>query len=93
MIWVLLAVLSASLLGIYDLLKKYSLRENAVIPVLFFSTLTSGIVFFPMMIFGTYGHPAENSLFNFGHFPWHAHLLFFIKSLITISTVALLKIN
>jgi transporter family protein len=86
MIWVLLAVISASLLGVYDLLKKYSLKENAVIPVLFYSTLTSGIAFFPMMLYGTYGHPGQSSLFNFGHLPWHAHLLFFIKSVVVCSS-------
>ena len=38
---VILALSSAFLLGIYEVFKKLSVHENAVIPVLFLSTLTS----------------------------------------------------
>ena len=37
--WILLAFVSATLLGLYDTSKKYSLRGNDVIPVLFLNTL------------------------------------------------------
>lgn len=37
--WLVLAFLSAASLGFYDVFKKMSLRENAVIPVLFLNTL------------------------------------------------------
>ena len=37
--WLLLAFLSAALLGFYDAFKKKSLRGNAVLPVLFLNTL------------------------------------------------------
>ena len=37
--WLLLAFLSAALLGFYDVFKKKSLRDNAVLPVLFLNTL------------------------------------------------------
>ena len=37
--WILLAFISATLLGLYDTSKKYSLRGNDVIPVLFLNTL------------------------------------------------------
>ena len=33
--WLLLAFLSATLLGFYDVFKKKSLKDNAVLPVLF----------------------------------------------------------
>ena len=36
MTWLLLAFASAALLGCYDTLKKVALKDNAVIPVLFF---------------------------------------------------------
>ena len=39
MMWLLLAFLSAALLGFYDVFKKQSLKDNAVIPVLFLNTL------------------------------------------------------
>jgi len=40
MSWVLLSVCSALVLGVYDLLKKLAVRNNAVPPVLFFGALT-----------------------------------------------------
>jgi len=82
MIWVLLAVFSAILLGIYDLLKKYSLRDNAVIPILFISTLTNAIIFFPIILYGTFGNHSVHSVFNFGHLSFTDHLLFFSKAII-----------
>jgi transporter family protein len=39
--WITLGVLSSFFLGLYDVSKKHALRDNAVIPVLFFSTLTA----------------------------------------------------
>lgn len=82
MIWVFLAAISAALLGIYDILKKKSLNNNAVIPVLFFSSLTSACIFTPIVIYSLIGNPSENSIFNFSAIPASAHLLFFIKSII-----------
>jgi len=48
--WAFAALLSALFLGIYDIFKKLSLNGNAVIPVLFFSTLTSTLLFLPVVI-------------------------------------------
>jgi transporter family protein len=39
--WLLLAFLSATLLGFYDVFKKKSLKDNAVLPVLFLNTFKS----------------------------------------------------
>lgn len=47
--WAFAALLSALFLGIYDIFKKLSLNGNAVIPVLFFSTLTSTVLFLPVV--------------------------------------------
>lgn len=46
--WLVLAFLSAALLGFYDVCKKYSLRGNAVIPILFLNTLFCSIIFLPL---------------------------------------------
>lgn len=43
--WVLLALSSALLLGVYDVFKKISLKGNAVIPVLTYSILISAALF------------------------------------------------
>jgi len=54
--WAFAALLSALFLGIYDIFKKLSLNGNAVIPVLFFSTLTSTLIFLPVVT-GSYLYP------------------------------------
>jgi hypothetical protein len=41
MTWITLSIFSALLLGLYDLAKKSALRDNAVLPVLFFGIVTS----------------------------------------------------
>ncbi len=48
--WVFLALLSALLLGIYDILKKVSLRDNAVLPVLLIASATGALIFLPAII-------------------------------------------
>lgn len=50
--WLLLAFLSASLLGCYDVCKKHALGQNPVIPVLFLNTLFCSLIFLPMVIAG-----------------------------------------
>ena len=46
--WLALAFLSAFLLGFYDVSKKYSLRNNAVSPILFLNTLFCSLIFLPL---------------------------------------------
>ena len=48
--WLLLAFLSATLLGFYDVFKKQSLKDNAVLPVLFLNTFFSSLVFLPFIL-------------------------------------------
>jgi transporter family protein len=48
--WALFGLASALFLGIYDIFKKQSLNKNAVMPVLFFSTVTSAILFTPLIL-------------------------------------------
>ena len=48
--WLVLAFVSAVLLGFYDASKKASLKDNAVLPVLFLNTLFSTLIFLPFLI-------------------------------------------
>ena len=52
--WLALAFLSAFLLGCYEVNKKMSLNGNAVIPVLFFNTLISSLIFVPFILLSFY---------------------------------------
>lgn len=56
--WIVLTCLSALFLGIYDLLKKISLRDNAVPPVLFFSVGTGACIWFPVWVMSVYNPEA-----------------------------------
>lgn len=85
--WVFLAIISALFLGIYDIFKKNSLRNNAVLPVLLLSSLTSAIIFFILIIISKMG-PASFShhMLFIPEITWHSHLLIFIKSVIVASS-------
>lgn len=48
--WLILALISALLLGIYDVSKKVSVQGNAVIPVLLSSVLISSGILFPFLL-------------------------------------------
>lgn len=48
--WLVLAFVSAVLLGFYDASKKASLKDNAVLPVLFLNTLFSTVIFSPFLL-------------------------------------------
>ena len=48
--WLVLAFVSATLLGFYDTAKKAALKDNAVIPVLFLNTVFSTLIFSPFII-------------------------------------------
>ena len=48
--WVFLSLISAFLLGFYDIFKKRTVVGNAIIPVLFYSTLISGLIFLPLIL-------------------------------------------
>lgn len=50
--WLVLAALSAVFLGLYDVSKKSSLDDNAVLPVLFFCTLVGALLLLPVACVG-----------------------------------------
>ena len=62
--WLLLAFLSALLLGFYDVFKKQSLNGNAVIPVLFLNTMFSTLIFLPFILLSMfYPSSLEDTVF------------------------------
>ena len=84
--WLLLAFLSATLLGFYDSFKKESLRDNAVIPVLFLNTLFASLIFLPFIIL-SYNTPVlDGSIFHVASGGWHEHKYIIGKSIIVLSS-------
>lgn len=84
--WLILAFLSAFLLGFYDVFKKKSLRENAVIPVLLLNTLFSSLIFLPFIILSREGVIAEDSIFYTHQYGWAEHKYILLKSLIVLAS-------
>ena len=52
--WVVLSLVSAFLLGFYDIFKKQTVVGNAIIPVLFYSTMISGALFLPVVLLSAF---------------------------------------
>ena len=92
--WLVLAFVSAALLGFYDASKKASLKDNAVLPVLFLNTLFSTVIFSPFLLdyiggFGwfsntfldtaPFGHEAQTSTLR-------AHLMVVMKACIVLTS-------
>ncbi len=85
--WLLLAFLSAALLGFYDVFKKQSLKDNAVLPVLFLNTLFSSLIFIPFILFSAFGQGIlENTIFYVPQAGWEVHKYILIKSFIVLSS-------
>jgi transporter family protein len=85
--WILLGLISAFFLGVYDICKKVSLKENAVIPVLFFSIACSCLIFLPFDIASRYfPETIKNSIFYIPTVSLKAHVFIFIKSVIVLSS-------
>ena len=84
--WLLLAFLSAALLGFYDTFKKKSLRNNAVIPVLFLNTLFSTLIFLPFIILSASSHTLDGGMFYVPQMGWAAHRFILLKSVLVLSS-------
>ena len=87
--WLLLAFLSATLLGFYDVSKKAALKDNAVLPVLLLNTLFSTLIFSPVILDGLTGAGwFEGTMFDTSDVTGNlkAHLLVIIKSMIVLTS-------
>ena len=85
--WLLLAFLSAALLGFYDAFKKESLRDNAVLPVLLVNTVFSSLVFLPFILLSFWAPDVlSGTMFDMPVAGWEAHKYILLKSFIVLSS-------
>lgn len=84
--WLLLAFLSATLLGFYDSFKKKALSSNAVIPVLFLNTVFSSLIFIPFIILSYGSTTLDGSIFHVAFGGWEVHKYILLKSCIVLSS-------
>mgnify|MGYP002468300563 FL=1 len=86
MMWLLLAFLSAALLGFYDAFKKESLRDNAVLPVLFLNTLFSSLIFLPFILISAWSDSLDGTILHVPAAGWEVHKYVLLKSVIVLSS-------
>lgn len=84
--WLLLAFLSALLLGFYDVFKKKALSGNSVIPVLFLNTLFCSCIFLPFIILSATTGVLDNTIFHVSSGGWEVHRYILLKSSIVLSS-------
>lgn len=81
--WVYLGLGAALFLGFYDICKKHSVKENAVLPVLFLGTLFGSVLMIPTIILSPVFPDLAMSLDIYvPGIDFAAHIRLFIKSLI-----------
>lgn len=84
--WLILAFLSATLLGFYDAFKKKALSGNAVIPVLFLNTLFSSLIFVPFIVTSYTTSALDGTIFHVASGGWEVHKYIILKSFIVLSS-------
>ena len=87
MMWVSTAFLAAIIYGFYDSFKKLSLRDNAVLPVLFLNTLISSALLVPWLVMSKAG-ALDGTVFHVAGGGWEAHKYILLKSVIVLSSWA-----
>ena len=84
--WLILAFLSAALLGFYDSFKKKALQGNAVIPVLFLNTVFSSLILAPFIVLSYSSSVLDSSLVHVASGGWECHKYILLKSCIVLSS-------
>lgn len=84
--WFLWALLSAMFLGFYDVFKKVSLRDNAVIPVLFINTLLCSAFFLPLFFLSNSQSINPDNHWYVPTAGWEWHRWVILKSVLVLSS-------
>ena len=84
--WFFLAVVSAICLGFYDVFKKISLRDNAVLPVLLLNTLIGSLLFLPLILLSHVGLVSSESHWLVPSSTIEVHSWVLLKAIIVLSS-------
>jgi bacterial/archaeal transporter family protein len=84
MSWIVLGALSALFLGVYDLFKKQAVTGNAVLPVLFLSSLVSAVIWLPGILLssGESTRPLLPAMLQVETLTWREHAMLLLKAMI-----------
>ncbi len=84
--WLILSFISAMLLGSYDVSKKVSLQNNAVIPVLLSSVLISCVLLAPFLILSNFTSVLDNTVLYVPAVDFKTHLFLLLKAVIVLTS-------
>ena len=84
--WLAFALVSALFLGLYDVAKKQSLKENAVSPVLWFNTLFCSLLMLPFTLLSATTGVLDGSIFYVPTAGWELHRLLMLKAFIVLGS-------
>ena len=85
--WLWATFASSLLLGTYEVYKKLALKDNAVIPVLFLTTVFCSLFFLPLLILSEWApQTLEGGLFFVPRVDFKTHLYILLKSVIVLSS-------
>lgn len=74
------------LLGFYDVCKKHSLKDNAVIPVLFLNTLFCSLIFLPIVLASATGLLSDDAMLYVPSQGWEVQKFIVLKACIVLSS-------
>jgi len=80
--WIAASLLSAFFLGFYDLSTKHAVRNNAVLPVLFWANVCSSLVWLCLLALDGSGAVAMPAVLRVDHLTGAQHLQLLLKSTI-----------
>lgn len=86
MIWLVLTLISAFFIGIYEVAKKHAVQDNAVWLVLLYSSLTGGIFFLPVILLSKFGVFQEGFLLYVPKITAQEHFYILIKTAIVLTS-------
>lgn len=85
--WIPIVICSALFLGIYDIFKKVSVKENAVLVVMLLSSATSLLIFIPLICVSFFAPEfLQDSIFYVPFSGGKTQLYIFVKSIIVLSS-------
>ena len=81
--WILLSLVSALFLGLYDIAKKAAVRDNAVPPVLLLNVLTAAVIWTVPVVAASFGlHATESWIAPLSQVSWSGHVMLLLKSVL-----------
>lgn len=78
--WAFLAIFSSLFLGLYEVAKKMALNRNAVIPVLFYSSVASSLILLPIFLLSRFYPGFEDTALYIPVISFEEHLKILVKS-------------